>query len=783
MPDGPPPTPDPAVAPATREDRVAEIYRLGTEQLHRAYDPERGLVGGDAPWAPGTRVHRPPASLWLAHALLRAPEAGDAAGAAARVGSAGPPAPIPPGAAADLVAVVLETQERAREHPHRGNFRWLADDREVTDLNAVQFVLRALLPLLLAHGPALPAPLLEHCRTAVRLALEEQERLAVAPTYTNIHLMALFSLLVGGEWLGEERFRALGRERWDAWVAFTVRNGAPHEYNSPGYGATDLSALAALHQHVADPRVRLQARLLYERLWLHLALHLHRPTAQHAGPHSRCYWAAMTRGESGLHDLLWRETGRPQYLAGGSPGSVELALTEHWLPDAVRAWLTDAPDAPDAPASGARWTRWTRAPYEVRETSNRDEGADLTTYFAPSYALGTASRTYAIGQDDYFIEHQANHLLLHYRRPRRPGWGMVYARYVVNDRHRGTLSAAPDRPATANFYDQGNFAAVQQRGKAIALYALLPQPEPVSSLKTVVVFPTVEDLDEVWVDGRRVAAGELPRPVRPGGWVVVADGDVYVGVRPLEPSRLGREAPLVLERGPQGELWLSVFNYRGPAKRFWDYASLRGAFWRGNLRAGFVLEVAERGAYRSPAALFDHLRRAVIRDAVAATPASPALRTVTFTSGTDTLQLQYDLWRTQPGERRLGGAVYTPPALASPLAAQGSSGRLAVGQATLETAPQPVWLIAQEEDTATRSWTAVNPTDRPTPLRLETPLGVITAGRWGLGRLEWRAPEGGTPLLAVDAARLPEGLHLPPGLPLQRIDAGPGQPGAARAGS
>ena len=114
--------------------------------------------------------------------------------------------------------------------------------------------------------------------------------MAVAPTYTNIHLMSLFSLLVGGEWLGDAHFLALGRARWDAWVAFTAGSGAPHEYNSPGYGAIDLSALAALHQYVRDPRVKLQARLFYERVWLHLALHFHRPTGLHAGPHCRCYW-------------------------------------------------------------------------------------------------------------------------------------------------------------------------------------------------------------------------------------------------------------------------------------------------------------------------------------------------------------------------------------------------------------------------------------------------------------------------------------------------------------
>ena len=464
------------------------------------------------------------------------------------------------------------------------------------DLNAVQFVLRALLPLLVEHGDRLPDDLVARCREALRLALEEQERMAVAPTYTNIHVMSLFSLLVGGEWLEDAHFLALGRARWDAWVAFTAGSGAPHEYNSPGYGAVDLGALAALHQYVRDPRVKLQARLFYERVWLHLALRLHRPTGLHAGPHCRCYWPVMTGGRASLHDLLWRETGRTFLLedepAGASgtasegarvPASLDLALTDHWLPETARAWIEGQALA---------------LPAEVRETANREEGADLTTYLTPAYALGTASRTYSIGQDDFYIEHQANHLLLHYARPGESApWGMLYSRYVVNDRHYGTISAAPDRPPNA-FYDQGNFGAVQLRNKAIALYALQAQHEEVSSLKTVVAFRQARPaagLDEVWLGGRRVGAGDLPLDVAPGEWLVVADGAVYAGVRPLQPGCLGREAPIVLEQGPEGELWLTIYNYRGPAKRFWDYASLRGAFWRGNLRAGYVIEVAERG--------------------------------------------------------------------------------------------------------------------------------------------------------------------------------------------
>jgi hypothetical protein len=748
-----------ATESAAKRARIEHIVRRGVEEARKTFDPLRHLLAEPARRADGKMVYRPPMSLWLAHALLRA---------------AGPPGAEDAREAAAIVAAALDSQERHPHHPHRGNFLWLADDAEVVDLNAVQFMLRALLPLVLDHGHRLPAAVLERARDVVRLALEEQERLAVAPPYTNIHLLALFSLLVGGEWLDDAHYAALGRQRWAEWVRFTVGSGAPHEFNSPGYGAIDLSALAALHQYVRDPRVKRQVRLMYERIWLHVALHLHPPTGQQAGPHCRCYWPMMTRARPAILDLLWRETGSTLMAPGAGsdeggeggeggakehlPASLELALTAHWVPAAVRLWLAHYQTA---------------LPAQVRETANREEGQDLTTYLTPSYALGTASHTYAIGQDDFYIEHQANYLALHYRRPRRPadpkGWGLVYSRYVVNDRHHGTLSAAPDRPKTMNFYDQGHFAGAQLGNKAIALYALMPQPEEVSSLKTVVVFPTVETLDEVWLDHRRITAGDLPAAMSDGDWLVVADGAVYVGVHPLEPSCLGREAPTLLERGPDGELWLTIYNYRGPAKRFWDYASLRGAFWRGNLRAGYLIEVAERQAYRSAAVFLAHLRRATVEDVTAATSESPVLRTVRYRSGGETLELRYDLWRTRPAGRCFDGAAYVPPALESPLAVQGAAGTLRAGSATLRTAAGVmVWLVSQELDPTVHCWTAVNPEDRSTPVRLETPLGALTATAWKAGRIQWRTTGDGAGVVTLDAGAAPAGLRVPDGTRVER---------------
>ena len=119
----------------------------------------------------------------------------------------------------------------------------------------------------------------------------------------------------------------------------------------------------------------------------------------------------------------------------------------------------------------------------------------------------------------------------------------------------------------------------------------------------------------------------------------MVDGGVYIGVRVLEPSILSHSAPIQLERGPLGELWLAIYNYQGAAIRFWKYAALKGAFWRGNLHAGFVVEVAERHEYASAAQFLAHLHQAHIADGVD----EDHIRTVTYCSEDETLTLRYDL--------------------------------------------------------------------------------------------------------------------------------------------
>jgi hypothetical protein len=347
--------------------------------------------------------------------------------------------------------------------------------------------------------------------------------------------------------------------------------------------------------------------------------------------------------------------------------------------------------------------------------------------------------------------------MLHYRRPGVvPGWGTAYCRYVVNDRHWGTLGAAPDRPKTYNFYDHGNFAGAQSANKAIGLYTLLPEQEEVHSLKTVVAFDRGREIDEVRINNNPVDKDNLPATLKPGDWLTVTDGAVLVGVNVLTPSQLGAETPVRIEWGPIGELWLVIYNYLGPPKRFWEYASLKGPFWKSNLRAGFIMEVADRESFPEAASFVRHLMSAKITDSVD----EHHFRTVSYQSGEEDLTLQLDLSRNMSVGRACKGMPIIPPMLSSPVAVQGDSGDLRLGKAHLQGRPHPCWMVSSSEFSDTPQWMACNPSGDAGPFRFETPAGTVEAETWPPGCVGIRMDPDGRARLDVDCLTPPKNLKL-----------------------
>jgi hypothetical protein len=588
-----------------------------------------------------------------------------------------------------VLEATLKCQELDERDPHYGNFYWMREDDIVEDLNAVEFVLEHLIPMMIRHSDRLPPELRQRVREAIRLGLAEIERLDVLVAYTNITALDILNSCLGGELLADTALAGRGYRKLREWIAFTNRSGHPLEFNSPTYIAVTIRALKQLVDLVQAEDTRLRARALVARLALSVALHLHTGTGRWAGPHSRAY--------------------HPSVVCETPP---EIEMMRGWLDDgAVPAWIADVLE--HRPAM-----------FQVTETAEQSQQIGLTTYHSESFALGVASRT---------LHAQANACLLHYRRPQAGRPGVMYTRYIVDDKWFGDSYHATDRTKTRNLLDEGEFYGVQHGGKAICLYAPTNFREGTAA-KAVVIWTQQEHIAEIWLDGQRIE--QLPARIPPETVLVIASGEVYIAVRPLTVTPLGRETPLqLLER--DGDLVFEMVNYRGPYKRFWE---LRwpGAFYQGRPFCAFYLEVAERESYQDGNAFAQAVAGGIFSQALDAPFTYPAegerSYTVSYQRGSTELGISIELMQWQLLRRWTEASDPGWEMLASPMAVQNSTGRVEVGEAILTCANEPAWLYANPD---TGRWVAGYLGLNPTTLRLTTPQGAVTVDSMGMGTVVW----------------------------------------------
>jgi hypothetical protein len=582
-----------------------ELLEYGRRDLERRFDPTLNLVRYQTEL--GT-WHDPRDSLWYALSLLLDGEIETAE---------------------RVIRQIIGMQESQQGHPHHGNFRWLFEDEVVTDLNAVEFLLEGLVHILLRVADRLSDETKHEVFDRMRLAFEEVDRLDVHWTYTNIYLLDAMNSILGGEILSDARIEERGVLRLRRWAERTKANGAPHEFNSPTYSAVQINALAALGQFARDAGARSLALEMEQFLWRHVACHFHAPTLQLAGPHSRAYRHDVTGAPGLLKVLLYRLLGEPRLLAQtpyysgpGREGDVLVALTEYHSP-------------PDALAMfGQTETR------EVRDVPSPEMGMETTTYLTPEFALGTMSYPYGVGEPpEPWPQH--NSCILYYTRSGEPRYGVLYCRYLMNE--GGPFGSMHESGRTAvDLWDLGVFRTAQTRGDAVVAYGALPYLLfPVSSLRLDVRLLGPDAESEVLVGGQPYRRNE-PLTVPPGASVGIADGEVYVGLRALEPTQLGHETPIILWRDGQ-ETVLSIYNYRGPAKVFWEYRTLAGPFFKGNVCNGFVLRVARRQEFISLADFVIAFERTPLSDEVIG-----GRRRVAFGEEATPVTLEYDLRDMQP---------------------------------------------------------------------------------------------------------------------------------------
>ncbi len=565
-------------------------------ELERRFDPEVGLVRVDG----NDSLRDLRDSLWYALSLLLRGDSSDRA--------------------EDIIRRVLGTQVSDPNDHYRGNFRWFYEVEPVFDLNAVEFMLERLVHILLRVSDRLSAPSRSLIHDSMRLGFEEVRRLDVHWSYTNIFLLDAHNSILGGQLLGDGALVQRGVDRLQGWFNRTRSQGAPHEFNSPTYSAVQIIALAAIAQFAEDLNVRGLAMEAEQFLWMHVARHFHAPTLQLAGPHSRAYRHDVTGSVGFLKVVLYKVLGdewllapAPYYTGPGREGDIIVSLTDF-----------------NPPLEAMKMLRATEEREVVESAAQHQE---LVTYLRPEFALGTMSREYSVGEPpEPWPQH--NSCLLTYRKDEPPGYGVLYCRYLINDRRAGD-SVYASSGISVDLWDDGLFRTAQSGRAAIVAYGTLPHGRrPVHSLRLDIRMLGPHPGAKVLIDGQPWDGSETI--VAAGQRLTVSDGDVHIGVIPLEADHLSSDGPVLLWNDGQ-ELVLSIYNYRGPPKSTWEYRSLSGPFYRGNVRNGFIV-LAETNSNMSGADFACLLQSASVDDRLDA-----GQRRIAFDSAFGRVALEYDL--------------------------------------------------------------------------------------------------------------------------------------------
>ncbi len=622
-----------------------------------------------------------------------------------------------------VLEAVLACQETDPADPHFGNFYWMAEDSHVEDLNAVEFCLEYLIPMMLRHGERLAEPLQQRVLAAIRLGLDEIRRLDVLVAYSNITALDVLNTCLGGELLGDAAIASRGYTKLRQWIGFTCRSGHPMEYNSPTYTAVTLHALGRLVENVQDADTRIRASAFAARLAVSAALHIHPGTGRWAAPHSRAYHPSVV---------------------GATPPEME--RVQGWLADGtIPGWIAEVLEA--RPAR-----------YTISETGERSRGIGFTTHITPAWALGVASTT---------TNPQSDVCMLHYTRPGIEKPGVLYTRYVFNDKWFGDFYHATDRSQQRNLLDEGAFYGVMEGNRAIGVYA--PQSfSQGTSAKATFIWTGCGEPEEVWIDGERITS--LPADVPPGATVVVGSGDVYTAFRPLTRTAMGKQTPARLV-AREGDLVLELYNYRGPDKRFWEQR-WPGAFFQGVPICAYYLEVADRSDYTNGDEMAQTLARGELSESLDAPYTFPAegerRYAASYRRDGQTLGIEIDLmgWRllrrrdsrgeiswpmleakeefNAEAQRRRGAEgnsdVYPPESAQSASSAfyfsqQSNEGRVAAAGAVAECAAPGLWMWGSAE---TGRWVAGHFGEEAATLSLTTPEGSVTVNGMGAGLLIWK---------------------------------------------
>jgi hypothetical protein len=626
-----------------------------------------------------------------------------------------------------MLRAVLDCQETRPGASHRGNFLWESQSPAIQDLNSVEFTLTHLIPMMLQHSSRLSPDLRDRMMESIRLGLEEIRSMDVAPTYTNIASMDCCNSCLGGELLGDEQIAERGYGRLEEFVSLVAENGGLFEFNSPNYTQVTLRAMALVRDHSKNPRARMLAELCAHRIALGIALRLHPETGTLAGPYSRAYYPVL------MHRT-----------------EPYLAVLRGWIEQGlVPAWLE-------------RIAMEKSLPFTVEETAIREWKIGATTFLAPSFSLGVASRE---------VSRQTSGLVVRFNPKGKDTSGVVAARYAIDDSLEEAHEPKSVGDLDRTFFDEGKFFAAQDRERAILVYAPRAPETPDSfapatkhefaSAKASLVWLSRSEAGSIWVDGEQV--NQLPREVKPGQTVVVESGEILTAALPLSRTELGHESPLrLVEKG--GRLYFDMHNYEGPKKLFWDL-DRASRFYQGQPYCAFYVEVANRNDYPDAAAFSKTVAAGEVKVEIGKAETSyrdNRDRPLRLEYGREDrgLGLEVDLLDWDLRDRWTESGSQDWPSLVSPLAVHSASGRLETASAVLACETSPAVLCGDPA----RGWWSALLFEACDSVRMTTPKGSLEVGSMGPGWIAWEGDR-----VHIKALDLGSNLQASEGLRVERL--------------
>ncbi|PAW78039.1 MAG: hypothetical protein B9S32_09130 [Verrucomicrobia bacterium Tous-C9LFEB] len=449
-----------------------------------------------------------------------------------------------------LANAILHRLEFEHHHPTRTE----GEQASLFDI----FVTNHTVQLLVEHGEKLEPSVREKLEGWARHALadypgDRQCDYQFHGCNDNMPAKATLGLILAGEYFGDTAAVEHGLWNLRQLRDLLTRRGLLSEYTSPTYLPLSIVNLTEIARHARHPEARDLAAQCVERVWADAIGHFHSPTGTMGGPYSRAYQLDSTGHFSSMGCLLWIALGdRVALRPLDELSRKSIRLVHHhdsWISQVgVLSWIASCPLEP--PAYLVQWLNGRKYPFHLLASAERGfehSGEVNTTFYAEEdFALGTA-------EGDGWSELQSEMYFLQFRR-NVPLYGIedlrtVYCRYLINDQRPG------DRKEDHMLRSHGIIHTVQDGRVALVLSrpSLSLTETDLHTLKFSIILP------EHFAAVEKIEVQD--------GHVFIQDGPVYLGLRGLNATDLGRKTAVKVEQINHYRI-ISFFNAEGEIRRF-----------------------------------------------------------------------------------------------------------------------------------------------------------------------------------------------------------------------